>query len=316
MKKLIALALVAILVVSCLAGCSSEKYISIGTGSVMGTYYPLGGAMANLITNSIDGYSCTAESTGGAIENAKLISSGEVDIGFIDAKSVYDIQNGLGAFEDSDTDKCLALFSFFPEAVQILSTDVNIKSVNDLRGKHVAVGQIGGSTQVMAGIILELYGMTDKDIHADYLGFSDAASGMKDGTVDAAFTWAGIPTASVLELGTTHDISLVSFSNEELEKLMQVSSYCVPIKISKDHYPSLVEDVQTFAIPAIVCASADLSEKFVYDLMVTVFDNVDLFAQAHDRGADLSLETALDGLDGAKLHPGAIKFYTEKGLMK
>ena len=316
MKKFVSIACVFVFVIMCFSGCGqTEKYISVGTGSVMGVYYPLGGALSTLITNEIDGYSCSAESTGGAVENATLIVEGGLDIGFVDAKTVYDVQHGNDSFAGKDTDKCLALFSFFPEVVQIVSTDENVKTVEDLRGKRVAVGQTGTSTQVMAKTILELYGMTYDDIKADYLGFSDAASGMKDNTVDVAFTWAGIPTASVQELGTTHGISIISFTDAELEKLMTVSPYCVATTITKDHYASLYADAQTFAIPAIVCASADLSEEFVYDLMVTVFENLDVFAQTHERGGDLSLESALNGLDGAKLHPGARKFFEEKGLL-
>ena len=316
MKRIIALVFAVMLVVSCFSGCATtQKYISIGTGSVMGVYYPLGGAISTLITNDIEGYSCSAESTGGAVENATLIMEGELDLGFVAASTLYDAQNGLNSFAGKNNDKCLALFSFFPEVVQILSTDENIRTVNDLKGKRVAVGQIGSGTEVMARTILSLYGMTYDDIQADYLGFSDAASGLKDNTVDAAFTWAGIPTASVLELGTTHGISIINFTDTELDKLMEVSSYCVPATITKDHYPSLYAEAQTFSIPAIVCASADLPEEFVYNLMVTVFNNLETLAQTHERGGDLSLETALDGLKGAKLHPGAEKFYKEKNLL-
>ena len=316
MKKILAIALVLVLVMACFGGCAKpEQYISIGTGSVMGTYYPLGGAISTLITNDIDGYSCSAESTGGAVENATLIINGELDLGFVAASTLYDAQNGLNSFEGMDGDQCLAVFSFFPEVVQILSTDENIRTVEDLRGKHVAVGQVGSGTEVMARTILSLYGMSYDDIQEDFLGFGDAASGLKDNTVDAAFTWAGMPTASVLELGTTHDISIISFEDAELEKLMEVSSYCVPAMITKEHYPSLYADAQTFSIPAIICASADMSEEFVYELLVTVFDNMDTLAQTHERGGDLSLETALDGLKDAKLHPGAEKFYKEKGLL-
>ncbi len=316
MKKILALVIVLVMVLACFGGCAkTEKYISIGTGSVMGVYYPLGGAISTLITNNIEGYSCSAESTGGAVENATLIMKGDLDLGFVAASTLHDAQNGLNSFEGMDNDKCLAVFSFFPEVVQILSTDENIRTVEDLRGKRVAVGQVGSGTEVMARTILALYGMSYDDIQADYLGFSDAASGLKDNTVDAAFTWAGIPTASVLELGTTHGISIINFEDAELDKLMEVSSYCVPAEITKDHYPSLYANAQTFSIPAIVCASADMSEEFVYDLLVTVFDNLETLAQTHERGGDLSLESALDGLKDAKLHPGAEKFYKEKGLL-
>ncbi len=317
MKKVIALVMATLLVLSCFAGCSApEKFLSIGTGSVMGVYYPLGGALSSMITEKMDGYSCSTESTGGAVENATLIIKGELDLGFVVASTLYDAQNGLNSFAGTDGDKCLAIFSFFPEVVQILSTDKNIRTVEDLCGKRVAVGQIGSGTETMARTILELYGMTYDDIQADYLGFGDAASGLKDNTVDAAFTWAGIPTASVLELGTTHGISMVGFSDEKMAELTEKFSYCVPTRITTEQYPSLYEEAQTFAIPAIICGSSSLSEEFVYDLLVNVFNNLEQFAQTHERGGDLSLEAALDGLEGAKLHPGAEKFYREKGMLE
>ena len=315
--RIFALLLAAVLL---LAGCGSgaggkNHYLSIGTGSVTGVYYPLGGALASIVTNKIDGYSCDAESTGGAVENAGLLIDGKLDLGFVAASTLYDAQHGLDAFAGKDGSKVQALFSFFPEVVQILSVDENIKTIPDLKGKRVAVGAAGSGTEVMARTILGLYSMGYDDIDEDFLGFGDAASGLKDGTVDVAFTWAGIPTASVMELCATHTISMISFTDEELQNLMQVSSYCVPAAITKETYPKMYADAESFSIPAIICANADLPEDFVYDFMVQVFENKEQLAQTHERGADLSLETALDGLDGATLHPGAERFFREKGLL-
>ncbi len=298
-----------------MSNSSGTKYLSIGTGSVTGVYYPLGGALASIVSNKIEGYSCAAESTGGAVENAGLLISGQLDLGFVAASTLYDAQHGLNSFADKDGTKVQALFSFFPEVVQILSVDQNIKTIPDLKGKRVAVGSAGSGTEVMARAILEIYGMSYDDINEDFLGFGDAASGLKDGTVDAAFTWAGIPTASVMELCATHNISMISFTDEELQRLMTVSSYCVPANITKETYPKMYESAQSFSIPAIICANADLDEEFVYNFMVEVFGNMETLAQTHERGADLSLDTALDGLDGATLHPGAVRFFKEKGLM-
>jgi len=295
---------------------NETTYLSIGTGSVTGVYYPLGGALSSIISNNIEGYNCAAESTGGAVENAALLIDGKLDLGFVAASTLYDAQHSLNSFEGKDGTKIQALFSFFPEVVKILSVDESIKTIPDLKGKKVAVGSSGSGTEVMARAILGLYGMSYDDIEEDFLGFGDAASGLKDGTIDVAFTWAGIPTASVMELCATHNISMISFSDEELETLMTVSSYCVPADITKETYPNMYEDAQSFSIPAIICASADLDEEFVYNFMVQVFENKELLAQTHERGADLSLETALDGLDGATLHPGAERFFKEKGIIK
>lgn len=316
MKKTIAVVAALAFMLSICSCAFAEKYISIGTGSVTGVYYPLGGALSSIISRTVKGYTCTAESTGGAVENAGLIINGELDIGFVAASTLYDAQHGLNSFAGTNGTKIQACFSFFPEVVQILSVDSGIKTVEDLKGKRVAVGSAGSGTEVMARAILGIYGMSYDDIKEDYLGFGDAASGLKDGTCDAAFTWAGIPTASVMELCATHTISMISFSDEELEKLMTVSSYCVPAQITKETYPKMYEEAQSFSIPAIICVNADMDEQFVYDFMVAVFDNMELLAQTHERGADLSLETALDGLEGAVLHPGAERFFREKGILE
>lgn len=319
MKKFVSMLLIFMLVViafSTSAFAAKSTYLSIGTGSVTGVYYPLGGALASIISNQMDGYSCAAESTGGAVENASLLIDNKIDLGFVAASTLYDAQHGLDAFEGKDGTKVQALFSFFPEVVQIIAVDPSIKTIPDLAGKRVAVGSAGSGTEVMARAILALYDMSYDDISEDYLGFGDAASGLKDGTVDVAFTWAGVPTASVMELSATHNISLISFTDKELEKLMSVSSYCVPATITKETYPKMYEEAQSFSIPAIICASSELSEDFVYDFMVKVFENTDILAQTHERGADLSLETALDGLDDATLHPGAERFFREKGILK
>lgn len=316
MKKIIILVAVIMLLVSVASGCFAEQYLSIGTGSMTGVYYPLGGALSSIISNNMEGYSCSAESTGGAVENALLLINGEVDLGFVAASTLYDAQHGQNAFEGMDGSKVQACFSFFPEVVQILSVDQSIKSIPDLKGKRVAVGPAGSGTEAMARAILALYDMSYDDINEDFLGFSDAASGLKDGTCDVAFTWAGIPTANVMELCATHTISIISLTGEELEKLMRISGYCVPAQITTETYPKMYADAQSFSIPAIICANADLSEDFVYDFMVQVFDHYDLLVQTHERGADLSLETALDGLDGATLHPGAERFFREKGIIQ
>ncbi len=329
MKKLLALVLVGSLICTALTGCSSggsetketsgdskKLLISLATGSVSGVYYPLGGAFASIINKNIEGANCSVESTGGSVANILLIAEKEAELAFVAASSAYEAEHNQGVFADKKVENVNGILSLYPEAVQIVSIDPNMKSVLDLKGKKVAVGSVGSGTEVMAKIILDIYDMSYDDIQEDYLGFSDASTGLKDKTIDAAFIWAGVPTSGVMDLGTQHEISLVNFEASEIERLKKISPYCVPISIDKSVYSSLSSDVTTIAIPAVLVGEAGLPEDFVYNFLVKTFENLNVLQNAHARGKDISLENALNGLDGIPLHPGAQKFYKEKGLLK
>lgn len=305
-----------LLTVMTVTAAYSATYLSIGTGGVTGVYYPLGGALANLITKNIPGYNATAESTGGAVENEILIHRKQIDIGFVDASSAYNAPRGQGSFANAPIHDVRAVLSMYPEAVQIVTLNAKINTIADLKGKKVAIGSPGSGTEVMAKNIFNIYDMTYDDIQADYLGFGDASSGLKDNTVDAAFIWAGVPTSGIMELGTQNAVKLLNFTPEMVEKIQQAHPFCVPVGVTQKQYSSLIEDVNTIAIPATLQCHADLPEQFIYDFLTTVFNNLSTLAGAHARGGDVSLKTALSGLDVDNLHPGALKFYKEKGLIQ
>jgi TRAP transporter TAXI family solute receptor len=134
--------------------------------------------------------------------------------------------------------------------------------------------------------------------------------------MDAVFIWAGVPTSGIMELGTQHKIGILDFSDDMMSKLKQSRPFCVPMKITRNHYGSLQSDVTVVAIPATLQCRADLPDDFVYDFLTALFGNLDVISAAHIRGGDLSIATALDGMEKIELHPGAIKFYKEKGLLK
>jgi len=296
-------------------GAGGTTYISIGTGGVTGTYYPMGGAIAELISQNISGYNCTAESTGGTGENIELISNGQVEFALCDASTIYQAQTGTGAFEGDQKGNLVAVTALHNEAVQIVTLDSSIQTIADLRGKRVAVGSAGSGTEIMARYLLGLAGMTYEDIKADYLGFSDAASGLKDKTIDAAIIWAGIPTSGILELGAQHDFYLLDFSDDMIANLQKSHPFCVTTKITRDVYSSLVEEVDTISIPCVLACSRDVDEDLVYEVLKVMFDNLDVIATSHACGAGISLEKALDGLDRVEMHPGAVKFFAKKGML-
>ena len=329
MKKFLALALSLLMILS-LAACGSkdtdaeqndgpssgkDTYLSLGTGGVTGTYYPLGGAFANIITNNIDGYTCTAESTGGAVENAWMLARGEIDIGFVAASTLYQAQHSDGDFSDGTAASIKGIVSIYDEVVQIVSCDPSITSIEDLRGKKVAVGSAGSGTEVMARDLLTLYGMSYDDIEEDFLGFGDASNGLKDKTLDAAFIWAGMPTSGLLELGAQNDFYMINIPTEKIEELKKSQPFCVEVKVDNTTYSAMKNTATTIAIPASLAVREDLDENLVYNFLSYLFDNLDKVAEAHTQGANLSLDTALLGLDVDNLHPGAVKFYTEKGIL-
>lgn len=297
------------------ATTGAATYLSLGTGGVTGTYYPLGGAFANLITNNIAGYNCTAESTGGAVENAWLLARGEIDIGFVDASTVYQAQNSLGDFSDGGAASIKGLMSIYNEIVQLVSCNPDITSIEDLRGKKVAVGSAGSGTEVMARTLLELYGMSYDDIEEDFLGFGDASTGLKDKTLDAAIIWAGVPTSGLLELGAQNDFYMIDIPADKMAQLKESQPFCVEATMDSSYYSGMKNTANTIGVPATLCAREDLDEQLVYDFLATTFDNLQVIADAHSQGANLSLESCLLGLESAELHPGAVKYYTEKGLL-
>lgn len=293
----------------------ATEYLSLGTGGVTGTYYPLGGALANLLTNNVPGYNCTAESTGGAVENAWLLARGEIDLGFVDASTVYQAQNSEGDFSDGGAASIKGVMAIYNEIVQLVSCDPSITSIADLAGKKVAVGSAGSGTEVMARTLLGLYGMTYDDIEEDFLGFGDASTGLKDKTLDAAIIWAGAPTSGLLELGAQNDFYMIDIPADKMAELKASQPFCVEATMDSSIYSGMKNTATTIGVPATICAREDLSEQLVYDFLVATFDNLQTVAESHTQGANLSLETCLMGLESAELHPGAVKFYTEKGLL-
>ena len=297
------------------APSGKTEYLSLGTGGVTGTYYPLGGALANLLTNNVPGYNCTAESTGGAVENAWLLARGEIDLGFVDASTVFQAQNSLGDFSDGGAKDILAVMSIYNEIVQLVSCNPNITSIADLKGKKVAVGSAGSGTEVMARTLLGLYDMSYDDIEEDFLGFGDASTGLKDKTLDAAIIWAGAPTSGLLELGAQNDFYMIDIPADKMALLKESQPFCVEATMDSSMYSGMKNTANTIGVPACIVARNDLSEQLVYDFLVATFNNLQTVAESHTQGANLSLETCLLGLETANLHPGAVKFYTEKGLL-
>ena len=317
MKKVIIVTLVALLAAfSFTAVASAATYMSVATGGTSGTYYAVGGALAAAVTK--DGkIQCTAETGNASVANANLIATKGIEIAFVQNDITYWAVNGQLMFQGKPLKNIRAVASLYPEHVQVvIAKDAGIKSINDLKGKRVGVGAPGSGVEGDVQAIFGVAGLTYKDLkQANFLDFAATASRFKDNQIDAGFVVAGFPTAAIMDLTTTKDVGLLNFDKAFLDKLHKQYPFFVASKIPGKTYKGIDSDTVTPAVMAILITHADVPEQQIYDFVSSMFKNLDDIAAVHAKGKEITLKGALDGLT-APLHPGAAKFYKEKGLIK
>ncbi|NLN49511.1 MAG: TAXI family TRAP transporter solute-binding subunit [Clostridiales bacterium] len=335
-KRVLAMMMVVLLVTTLIAGCGpkeapaptngeegkeeevvqKEVFVSIATGGTGGTYYPLGGALAKIYNENIPGVTENAQSTGASVENIGLVSKGETEIAFIQNDVTYYAWTGTESFADKDKVKNIrGMAMLYPEVIQIIATKQSgIKSVADLKGKKVAVGAPGSGTEVNARQILEEYGITYADLgKADYLSFNEAADQLKDKQVDVAFVTAALPTAAVTEVTQTADIVLVPVDVDKINSLAAKYPFYTAVTIEGGNYKGNDSDVSAAAVMAMLVVPEDLDDDLAYNLTKQMYEQRQVIVDTHARGNDIKLETALDGMP-IDIHPGAKKYYDEKGI--
>ncbi len=314
--------LVVVLLVASLAGVfaagrsetAAPTRLAVATGGTAGVYFPLGGAFANIITERVDGVTANAESTGASVVNVNLLNNGEVDFALMQNDIAYYAFNGVEMFSDNPALTNLrGIAVLYPEVVQIVvNADAGINSVEDLRGRRVAVGAPGSGAEANARQILTAHGISYDDIRADFLSFAEAADALRDGNVDAAFVTAGTPTAAVTDVSTTHNVRLLNIDSSVAASLAAEFPFYDTVTIPAGTYNNQTEDVQTVTVLAMLSARAGLSDDVVYNITKALFENLNMFAAAHARGGNLSLDSALSGMP-LELHPGAARYFQEMG---
>ena len=317
MKKVIIVALVALLAAfSFTAVASAATYMSVATGGTSGTYYAVGGALAAAVSK--DGkIQCTAETGNASVANCNLIATKGIEIAFVQNDITYWAVNGELMFQGKPLKNIRAVASLYPEHVQVVvAKDSGIKTINDLKGKRVGVGAPGSGVEGDVQAIFGVAGLTYKDLKkADFLDFGATASRFKDNQIDAGFVVAGYPTAALMDLTTTKDVSLISFDKAFLDKLHKKYPFFVASKIPAKTYKGIDTDIATPAVMAILITHEDVPEQQIYDFLTSMFKNLDDIAAVHAKGKEITLKGALNGLT-APLHPGAARFFKEKGLIK
>jgi len=328
LKKVASILLVSALVTSVIAGCSPKEstggsdsggkatYISIATGGPAGTYYPLGGAMAKIFNENIEGVTANAQSTGASTENIGLVSKGEVEIAFVQNDITHYAFTGTESFEgQSKMENIRGMAMLYPELVQIIATEGSgIKSVEDLRGKKVAIGAPGSGVEANTRQVLAAHGMTYNDLgKADFLSFNEAADQLKNKQIDAAFLTAGLPTSAVTEVAQTSNIVVIPIAPEKIAQLAADYPFYTQVVIPAGTYNGQKTDMTTAAVMAMLVVPQDLDENLAYNLTKSLFEQRQVIIDTHTRGNDIQLETALKGMP-IQVHPGSQRYYDEKGV--
>ena len=306
-----ALCLAALLAALALGCAPKQRFVTIGTGGTAGTYFPLGGALAEIWNKNIKGMNANATSTGASAANIAMLKDAKVDVIFVQNDAAFYALNDLETYKGKAMPEIRGLASLYDETCQLVAlADSKIKTVADLKGKRVSVGAAGSGVEANARQILEAAGLTYADIKVQYLSFAESASNLKDGNIDAAFNTAGAPTAAIQDLSASKKIVLVPVDGAVAEALMKKWAFYTPTKIPGGTYQGVDADVMTVSVKSMLAVSEKADPKLVYDMLKTMFANGDRLAASHKKGADVKLETAVDGMS-IPLHPGAEKFYKE-----
>lgn len=322
LKKLVPLAVAAAV---SMAGASvvmaKQTFVTIGTGGITGVYYPTGGAIAKIINDKKGEYGIRAsvESTGGSKFNINAIDSKDMDFGIAQSDTQYQAYNGTGAWEGKPIKKLRAVFSLAPEAVTLVAAeDSGIKSLADMKGKTVNLGDPGSGNRINALDLIKTTGLVPgKDFRDEKLKPADAPRVLQDGRIDAFFYTVGHPNGNIKEATAgKRKVRIVPVTG--LDDLIKAAPYYSVIEIPMDQYPDATnakDKVETLGMLATLVTSEDTPDDVVYAITKEVMENLDKFRKLHPALSCLTQESMLKGLT-APIHAGALKYYKEKGLVK
>ncbi|SFE50425.1 TAXI family TRAP transporter solute-binding subunit [Alteribacillus iranensis] len=297
------------------SGGASTSIYTIATGGTSGVYYPIGGAIANILEES-EVADTSVQATGASVENINLLDTNRAELALVMSDSALQAYEGSGAFEEEEPREHLtAIGNLYPNYVQVIApADSGIESVADLEGKKVGVGAAASGTELNARLILEAYGLSYDDIEEDYLSFAESVDQMKNGMIDAAFINSGVPNSAVIDFSTQNDVNVLPIEGEEMQALLDKYPFFQEGVIEAGVYEN-EEDINTAIIQNVLMVNSELGEEEVYNLTKSIFDNIESLQNAHNAAADVSLEGSADGVV-IPLHPGAEKYYQEEGVLE
>lgn len=333
-KAVLAAAIGGAAVLAATAQAQTPTFFRIGTGGAGGTYFPIGGTIANAISAppgsracdqggqcGVPGLIAIAQSTNASVQNNAAVQNGELEAGMTAADTLLAMYSGTGKFDGKPHPKLRVIANLFPEDLHlVLPKGGKLDGLADLKGKRVGIAQAGSGTQVAVLQMLEAYGVTRDNMEEAELNNSQSAERLSDGQLDAYFYAAGWPVAAMVQLSSTKGMSLYSFTDDEIKKINEIIPSYIPSKIPGGAYEGIDSDTVTPAVSAMLVVSADQPEELIYGITEALWNKNTrkLLDNGHAKGKQITAETALDGVLGlgVPLHPGAERFYKEAGLLK
>jgi TRAP transporter TAXI family solute receptor len=332
-KLFLIVGILALCVVMALPGPASaqqkKRFFGIATGGIGGVYYPLGGALAQALTNKIPDMVVTAQTGNASVANVNLIARGEVESGI--AQNNVALAAYTGDKEQWKTPQVKSLrciTALFPETVHIVAgAKSGIKSVSDFKGKRIIVGDKGSGTEMDCRRFLDAMGLSYNDIQPIFVYYAAAVQRMQDEQADALFWTAGVPISSIIEIATTKDVVFIPFPDDIIKKLHGKYPYYAPVTLPAKSYPKQTNPVKTIAIISLLVTRSEVDEKAIYDVTYHLWEKTpqlyrekkelasgaEIMAAAHEQGKNVTFENSLLGVT-VPLHKGAYKYYKEKGI--
>ena len=310
-------ALVAFAAFAAAAALAQQKTFSIATGGTGGVYYPIGGGLANLLSKTIPGVHATAEVTGGSVDNLKLINSGGSELAFSMADAALDAFNGEDKFKGTKV-AVRTLMVLYPNQMHVVTIEgTGIEKLADLKGKRVSTGSGGSATEVMAFRVIEAAGLDkDKDIKRERLGVAESVNALKDRKIDAFF-WVGrLPTAAVTDLGATPGVKIKLIDHTEVLDAMNKkygNLYAASV-IKAGTYPGQDKDNKNTVVWNILVSNASMPDDMAYKIVQTIIDHKADLVAVHQEAKSFSIENQVKTNSPIPWHPGAVKYFTEKGV--
>ncbi|MGV3628506.1 MAG: TAXI family TRAP transporter solute-binding subunit [Betaproteobacteria bacterium] len=316
MRKLInALAMAAL--VAAPAFAQEKVNLSIGTGGTGGVYYPLGGGMANVLSKYVPGMAATAEVTGGSVANLQLIGTGKPYIGLSMTDAALDAFKGEDKFKGNKVElRTLAIL--YPNRMHVVSIEgTGVSSMKDLRGKRVSTGSPGSATEVMAFRVIEAAGLDkDKDMRRERLGVAESVNALKDKKIDAFFWVGGLPTAAVTDLAATPGVKIKMIDHAETVGPMnkKYGNLYVEDTIPRATYSGMTADNKQATVMNILVAHANMSDQTAYNIVKTIFEKQPELVAVHKEAENIKFENQKAAASPVPFHPGALKYFKEKGV--